>query len=298
MIRTTRAVLTTAVPSAALVLSLVFASAALAPEAVTAPEPTATAAPVPDATASAAPTPAPWPSTGSRSGRDADESSSVCCAVPESSAAPRDDIEDGGPAAPVPSDSPSTSDVPASSSDPTASPEPAPEPEQQGAGGVDVGVSIDSPSTPGTLSMTVAGSASTLVESGSTPLQRRFLGALPTVTVADTRDAAPGPAVAGWYVLASASDFTAATGPAIGAAHLGWTPELADAAGDAVSAGPRVDGLLDGGSGVDDAVLLSAADDSPATSGSWSATAALVLATEPTVAPGAYRSTLTLSLFE
>lgn len=296
MIRTTRAVLATAVPSAALVLSLVFASAALAPEAVTAPEPTATAAPVLDATASAAPTPAPWPSASSRSGRDSAGSPSACCADPESSTAPRDDSADGGPAAPLPSDSPSTSDAPASSPDPTATD--TPEPEQQDAGGVDVGVSIDSPSTPGTLSMTVAGSASTLVESGSTAVQRRFLGSLPTVTVADTRDAAPGTAVAGWYVLASASDFTAATGPAIGAAHLGWTPELADAAGDAVSAGPRVDGLLDGGSGVDDAVLLSAADDSPATSGSWSATAALVLATEPTVAPGAYRSTLTLSLFE
>ena len=47
-----------------------------------------------------------------------------------------------------------------------------------------------------------------------------------------------------------------------------------------------------------DAVLVSADDDSPAQAGSWSATAELILATEPTVAAGAYRSTLTLSLFE
>jgi hypothetical protein len=183
---------------------------------------------------------------------------------------------------------------------PTAIPAPQdPErlPEQQDAGGVDVGVSIDPPTAPGALSMTVADSPATLVESDSTPLRRRFLGALPTVTVTDTRDPAQSPAAAGWYVLGTASDFTGASGASIGAAHLGWTPELAGSGG-AVSAGPRVSGVLDGGSGVRDAVLVSADDDSPAQAGSWSATADLVLATEPTVAAGAYRSTLTLSLFE
>jgi hypothetical protein len=160
-----------------------------------------------------------------------------------------------------------------------------------------VGVSIDPPTAPGALSMTVADSSATLVESGSTPLRRQFLGALPTVTVTDTRDSAQSPAVAGWYVLGSASDFTGASGRTIGAEHLGWTPELRGT-GDAVSAGPRVAGTLDGGPGLSDAVLLSAADDSPAASGSWSATATLLLGTEPTVAAGGYRSTLTLSLFE
>ncbi|MCJ1686499.1 hypothetical protein [Rathayibacter sp. VKM Ac-2927] len=297
MIRTTRAVLATAVPTAALALSLVFASAAVAPEAVTAPETTDTAVPVPVASASASPTTLPWPSSATRSGRGSvTDATTACCAVPPRTStpaaveSPTDDSTDG---------TPSESDSPDGAS-PTATPAPeSPDrvPEQQDAGGVDVGVSIDPPNTPGALSMTVAGSASTLVESGSTAVRRQFLGALPTVTVADTRGSAAGPAVSGWYVLGSASDFTRASGGSIGAAHLGWTPELTGPGG-AVFAGPRVAGVLDGGSGVHDAVLLSAADDSPAGSGSWSATADLLLATEPTVAAGSYRSTLTLSLFE
>ncbi|MCJ1683505.1 hypothetical protein [Rathayibacter sp. VKM Ac-2928] len=289
MIRTTRAVLATAVPSTALALSLVFASAAVAPEAVTAPERTPTAAPVPVATSSASPTALPWPSSATRSGRGSDtDPATACCTVPpaESAAAapPEDDSADVSPDGTTPAATPAPQD-------------PERLPEQQDAGGVDVGVSIDPPTAPGALSMTVAGSASTLVESGSTAVRRQFLGALPTVTVADTRGSAAGPAVSGWYVLGSASDFTRASGGSIGAAHLGWTPELTGPGG-AVSAGPRVAGVLDGGSGVHDAVLLSAADDSPAGSGSWSATADLLLATEPTVAAGSYRSTLTLSLFE
>ncbi|ROP45178.1 MULTISPECIES: hypothetical protein [unclassified Rathayibacter] len=297
MIRTTRAVLATAVPSTALALSLVFASAAVAPEAVTAPEATATAAPVPVASASASPTALPWPSTATRSGRGSvTDATTACCAVPPPTstpsavASPADDSADGSPAE---SDSPD-------GASPAATPAPeSPErvPEQQDAGGVDVGVSIDPPTAPGALSMTVADSSATLVESGSTPLRRQFLGALPTVTVTDTRDSAQSPAFAGWYVLGSASDFTGASGRAIGAEHLGWTPELRGT-GDAVSAGPHVAGTLDGGPGLSDAVLLSAADDSPAASGSWSATATLLLGTEPTVAAGGYRSTLTLSLFE
>ncbi|NRG41588.1 hypothetical protein HRK28_11735 [Rathayibacter sp. VKM Ac-2835] len=302
MIRTTRAVLATAVPTAAVALSVLLASAALAPEAVTAPESTATAAPVPVATSSASSTALPWPSTAARSGRESvTDAATACCAAPAATsaatpaAAPGDDATrlDATPPA---STSPASPDGPA----PTATPSPeSPErvPEQQDAGGVDVGVSIDPPAVPGVLSMTVADSSATLVESGSTPLRRRFVGALPTVAVTDSRDPAPSPAASGWYVLASASDFTGTSGRTIGAEHLGWTPELTGT-GDAVSAGPRVAGTLDGGPGLSDAVLLSAADGSPAASGSWSATAALLLATEPSVAAGGYRSTLTLSLFE
>ncbi|WP_123705248.1 hypothetical protein [Rathayibacter sp. PhB127] len=291
MIRTTRAVLATAVPTAALALSVLLASAAVAPEAVTAPESTPTSAPLPVPTATASSTALPWPSSATRSGRDSDtDAATACCTIPsaESTSAPAAPVEDVDPEGSPDSTSPTATPAPQ---------DPERLPEQQDAGGVDVGVRIDPPTGPGALSMTVAGSAATLVESGSTPLRRQFLGALPRITVTDTRDPAQGPAASGWYVLGTASDFTGASGASIGAAHLGWTPELAGSGG-AVSAGPRVSGVLDGGSGVRDAVLVGADDDSPAQAGSWSATADLILATEPTVAAGAYRSTLTLSLFE
>ena len=311
MIRTTRAVLATAVPTAALALSVLLASAALAPEAVTAPEATATATPVPVPMPSASPTALPWPSSATRGSRSStEEAAAACCAAPPATSTPVADApgSDSTEGASADGDSPDSGSPGAT---PTTTPAPGtPDrlPEQQDAGGVDVGVSIDPPSAPGALSMSVDASAATLVESGSTAQRRLFLGTLPTVTVTDTRDPAERPVASGWYVLATASDFTGDAGRTIGAEHLGWTPELTGAtAAGPVGAGPRVLGALDGGDGGrDDAVLLRAADDTDDTdagasapaAGSWSATAALLLGTELTVAAGGYRSTLTLSLFE
>ncbi|QHC57978.1 hypothetical protein [Rathayibacter sp. VKM Ac-2760] len=284
MIRTTRAVLATAVPSAALALSVAFASAALAPGAAPAPESTGTAEPVAVATATSvpAPTSAPWPTAPDRSGRDSTAEDSAA----DSGAAAAHDASPGTgtAAAPAPED-----------------PDRAPErvPVQQDTGGVEVGVAIDPPVGPGALSLTVAGAGTSLVESGSTPLHRRFRGALPTVTVADTRDAAGIPSGAGWYVLASATDFDGGSDRVpIGADHLGWRPALLGGAGP-VAAGDAVAGVVDGGRGLTDAVLLRAVDGSAAATGaSWAATAELRLGTDAAVAPGDYRSTLTLSLFE
>ncbi|WKK70394.1 hypothetical protein Q0F99_10925 [Rathayibacter oskolensis] len=106
-------------------------------------------------------------------------------------------------------------------------------------------------------------------------------------------------------MLGSATDFTGADGQEpIGADHLGWTPELVDG-GDSglVAEGDQVDTVLDEGPdavGLVDQELLALAVDSAAIAeeGSWTVTAGLTLKTEADVAPGAYSSVLTLSLFE
>ena len=169
---------------------------------------------------------------------------------------------------------------------------------------VDIGVSIAEPTAPGVLAMTVAAGSTTLTEDGSTELVRRFTGALPTVTVTDTRNPEEIPAGAGWYVLGTASDFTSSTGDTIGAENLGWAPNLIDG-GDSglVAEGDVVDTAIDGGPdgvGLVDQELLAITDDSAgvAEEGSWTADAALTLKTPATVDAGDYSSTLTLSLFE
>ena len=170
---------------------------------------------------------------------------------------------------------------------------------------VDVNVAITELDEPGVLAMSVAGSSTTLTEDGSTATVRQFTGALPTVTVTDTRTAEEIPDGAFWYVLGSSSDFTGDAGqPAIGAGHLGWAPSLIDGGESGlVSAGDEVDTVLDTGPnavGVVDQELLAMAFDSEAVAseGSWTATADLFLRTPATVAPGDYTATITLSLFE
>ncbi|MEZ3159959.1 hypothetical protein AB1K54_05350 [Microbacterium sp. BWT-B31] len=169
-------------------------------------------------------------------------------------------------------------------------------------GKVEVTVEIAQIDQPGVLAMTVAGGSVALAENGSDPLRRRFTGALPSVTVTDTRsldEIRPG---ASWYVLGTASDFIGATGQApIPAANLGWTPKLVDYSGSGEAfAGEPVRGALDGGSGLTTSELLASTLDSASVNaeGSWTASADLALSTAPDVAPGVYASTITLSLFE
>lgn len=175
-----------------------------------------------------------------------------------------------------------------------------------GSDDVEVNVLIDEADEPGVLAMTVAGDSTTLTESGSTATVRQFTGNLPTVTVTDTRvfpdRIDPG---AFWYVLGSSTDLAGdAAQPDIPAGHLGWAPALAAGTDPGeVSAGDQVDTVMDTGPdavGLVDQELLaiaaSSADINP--TGSWSVNAALFLKTPITVEPGAYQSTLTLSLFE
>lgn len=175
-----------------------------------------------------------------------------------------------------------------------------------GTDDVDVNVTITEADEPGVLAMTVAGDATTLTESGSTATIRQFTGTLPTVTVTDTR-VFPDRIDAGafWYVLGSSSDFVGdAAQPDITADHLGWAPALAAGTDPGeVAAGDQVDTVLDSGPdavGLVDQELLAIASSSRDINptGSWSVNAALFLKTPITVEPGAYTSTLTLSLFE
>ena len=152
----------------------------------------------------------------------------------------------------------------------------------------------------GVLAMSVASNATALTENGSDVTSRVFTGTLPTVTVTDTRAAADIPGDAFWYVLGTASDFTSGT-DTIGAENLGWSPHLIDGGESGfVAEGDVVDVGLDGGPGLVDRELLAMAESSVgvSTEGRWTATADLVLKTVPTVTPGSYASTITLSLFE
>ncbi|MCJ1688375.1 hypothetical protein [Rathayibacter sp. VKM Ac-2927] len=176
--------------------------------------------------------------------------------------------------------------------------------EQRGSDDVDVNVDIAPLTTPGSLSMSVAGTSTSLTENGSTSVIRQFTGTLPTVTVTDTRDPEDIPEGAGWYVLGTASDFTSTTGDVIGAENFGWAPNLIDG-GDSglVAEGDVVDTAIDGGPdgvGLVDQELLAITNDSAAIAeeGSWTANAALFLRTGTDVDAGQYSSTLTLSLFE
>ncbi|KTR95438.1 hypothetical protein NS220_05920 [Microbacterium testaceum] len=175
---------------------------------------------------------------------------------------------------------------------------------------VDVNVNIAPVDGPGTLSLTVAGTSTSLTENKETgdPSLRQFDGSLPQVTVTDTRDPASVSTDLAWYVLGQASDFTGSAGT-ISAGNLGWTPKVLDPADGLVAEGPQVDTVEDADPdgfgnnvGLKDKELLylttNSSDLLQAGGKSWSASADLVLKTGTDVAPGSYSSTLTLSLFE
>lgn len=176
--------------------------------------------------------------------------------------------------------------------------------EQVGDGSeVDVSVQIEDAGT-GVLAMSVAGTSTSLVEGGSTELVREFTGALPTVTVTDTRTAEEIPDGAFWWVEGTASSFTGDTGQAdIGAENLGWSPSVVDDGSGAVAVGPDVAPALDATEapnnvGLQGRELLAMALTSEEAIGSWQANADLKLQVPIDIAPGSYTSKLTLSLFE
>ncbi|KQZ85105.1 hypothetical protein ASD56_01680 [Microbacterium sp. Root166] len=167
---------------------------------------------------------------------------------------------------------------------------------------VDVNVNIAAIEPVGALTMSVAQSSTSLAEVDSgDPEVRQFDGVLPTVTVTDDR--AEVPADTFWYVNGQSSAFTGTGLPEIGAEHLGWTPALTsdDSDGD-VAAGPQVDTVLDEGPNavglVGEELLAIAPNFGELPTGSWTANANLFLKTPVDVAPGAYKATITLTLWE
>jgi len=183
--------------------------------------------------------------------------------------------------------------------------------ESQQSDDVDVNVTIDPLTVPGTLAMTVAADATTLTE-GETDdaTQRQFFGALPSVTVTDTRTTIPEGAA--WAVLGQASDFVSTDGggqPAISAGYLGWTPSVVDPGNTyEVLPGDQVDTILDDGQnnvGLEGiagpellAMTLNDSATAQAVASSWTANADLFLKVPLNTSAGAYTSVLTLSLFE
>lgn len=181
--------------------------------------------------------------------------------------------------------------------------------EEFGNEDVDVNVEIAPLEEPGTLSLSVDGTSSPLSEVASGDAEiRQFDGALPVVTVTDTRAPEEVPEGAFWYVLGQASEFVGDAGQdPLAPGHLGWVPELVGDEGDGiVEAGQEIETILDEGVdnpaiGLVEGEFLYLADTAAARDGgtnSWSATAGLTLKTPLDVAPGSYSSTLTLSLFE
>lgn len=183
--------------------------------------------------------------------------------------------------------------------------------ESQQSDDVDVNVNIEELTGPGALAMTVAANTTTLTEGQSDDVaQRQFFGALPSVTVTDTRTTIPEGAA--WAVLGQASDFASTDGggqPAISAGYLGWTPSVVDPDDTyEVVAGDQVDTILDDGpnnvglEGIEGpellAMTLTDSGTAQAVASSWTANADLFLKLPLNTAAGAYKSVLTLSLFE
>ncbi|WP_277207693.1 hypothetical protein [Isoptericola croceus] len=176
--------------------------------------------------------------------------------------------------------------------------------EQVGPGGeIDVRVQIEDDHA-GILAMSVAGTSAQLSEDGSTGTVRQFTGALPTVTVTDTRTADEIPEGAFWWVEGTASSFVGdAAQPEIGPEHLGWSPSVADDGDGVVAVGPEVAPTLDDDAspnnvGLEGRELLAMALTSEEAVGSWQAGAQLLLQVPVGTEVGTYTSTLTLSLFE
>lgn len=178
--------------------------------------------------------------------------------------------------------------------------------EEQGDESIDVTVEIAEITEPGVLAMTVAGASASLTETDSSATVRQFTGALPTVTITDTRAPDEIPVAAGWYVLGTATGFTGSAGQqAIGADHLGWAPRLVDGDDEGlVGAGDEVTSVLDESGAqvglVDQELFAIASSSANVAEGDaqWTATADLTLKTGADVAPGTYTAMVTLSLFE
>lgn len=160
--------------------------------------------------------------------------------------------------------------------------------------GIPIEATIPETGVPGALSLTVAdfGDGVSLTAAENAGDRLRFTGALPAVTVTDSRDESQA-GTTGWAVSGQSSPFQ---GPAtLGAEHLGWTPTVVDPR-PGVAAGDPVPTVLDGGPGLAEPAPLGTAT-SEGRFGSSVLGADLRLEVPVDTAPGTYRGTLTLSLF-
>jgi hypothetical protein len=147
----------------------------------------------------------------------------------------------------------------------------------------------------GALTLTVAnyGDGVTLTGPTNTGDRLRFDGALPQVTVTDTRNTTQA-ASSGWSVSGRATDFTSAT-DTFSAAHLGWHP-WADNLRDGVQLGATVSGTLRGGPGLASPATLASAPHGTRL-GTAALNADLRLEVPVDTPDGTYESRLKISLF-
>lgn len=160
---------------------------------------------------------------------------------------------------------------------------------------IDINVNITKKSEPGVLALSVGAGNVDLKETGQDPTKREFTGTLPNVTVTDTRADDEIPADAGWVVLAELSNFKGDAGqPEIPASSLGWSPKFVseDPTGNVSIGGDIAPGSFSAEE------LLYSAQSSKAVDKTATANADLRLVTGADVAPGAYKSTMTLTLIE
>lgn len=174
--------------------------------------------------------------------------------------------------------------------------------DESDAQGVDLSVEIEDTGTAGELSMSIpSGESVVLTENGSDTEVRQFTATTPTVTVTDTRSPDAIPAGSAWAVVGQAGDFVNSEDAttSIAASHLGWSPKLLSepaGASGVVAEGQPVEGALDSGPGLVGQELLVSTWESGIDTGTWEVAADLSLRTPADVAPGAYSSTLTLTL--
>ncbi len=167
--------------------------------------------------------------------------------------------------------------------------------------GIGVSVTIEpSESELGVLAMSYSTDPVELVGPVGASGRLEYTGALPVVSVIDTRSPEEVSEGASWAVLVSVSDFESGADSFSGG-HLGWTPFVVGDGGHPglVLAGPQVDTELDGGPGLQDQELLGWSTDARETvAGTYSVGATLQLVVPQDTAPGRYTGHLTLSLFE
>jgi enterochelin esterase-like enzyme len=147
----------------------------------------------------------------------------------------------------------------------------------------------------GVLALTVAdfGDAVALSEPENVGDRLRFTGALPQVTVTDSRTSEQA-GLGGWAVSGQADAFTSA-GQTVQADHLGWTPEVLTPR-PGVTAGAAVATALGDGAGLAMPSQLASAD-AEGRWGSAALAAGLLLEVPVDTQPGTYTGMLTLSLF-
>lgn len=143
----------------------------------------------------------------------------------------------------------------------------------------------------GALSLSVEPTDGVALQGGLEDDHLDLSGALPDVTVNDTRADAAGWSASGQSTRFSDDDQTTA----IGADRLGWTPRLVEGR-PGVVAGEKVDSSLTGGQGLSSPQNLATAD-AVGRQGSTSLAADLSLKVPATTGPGSYAATLTVSLF-